>query len=401
MRIAVLSLHGCPLGEMDGLYMGGMQLYIRHLTLELDRLGVEMDIFTRHHHPDLPAIEPIGEHSRVIHLEVGGQGPVLKENLYNLIPDYLHQITTFGRGQSYDLIHSHYWLSAHAGERLKRRWGLPHVTMFHSLGKIKRWVGGQEAELDLRIATEMEIMDQADLIIAPTMQERWLMQHSYQAPLGRIAVLPCGVDLGHFQPGDQAQARRELGLPPGQHLLTVAGRLDSVKRADFLLQALALVQGPKDLHLTVIGGIPGSPEVKKLQRLTRSLGLAEAVSFLGPVPPEQLPRYYQAADLCVVPSRYESFGMVTLEALACGIPVVATRAGGLMTTVQHGQNGYLFPGRSPHSLARAIEGILGSDSRHRRFRQQARASAAPYAWDIIAHQMRDTYDRLLQTRRWD
>lgn len=401
MKVAVLSLHGCPLGEMDGLYMGGMQLYIRHLTLELDRLGVEVDIFTRHHHPGLPSIEPLGERSRVIHLEVGKPGSIPKESLYDLIPDFLGQITRFAADRQYDLIHSHYWLSASAGEQLKRRWGLPHVTMFHSLGKIKRWVGGKDAELDLRIATETQTMGQADLIIAPTVQERWLMRHSYQAPLERIAVLPCGVDLGHFQPGDQAQARRELGLPPGRHLLTVAGRLDSVKRADFLLQALALVQGQKDLRLTVIGGIPGSAEVKKLQRHARSLGLGDAVSFLGPIPPEQLPRYYQAADLCVVPSRYESFGMVTLEALACGIPVVATRAGGLMTTVQHGQNGFLFPGRSPHSLARAIEGILGSNSRHRRFSQQARASVAPYAWDLIAHQMRDTYDRLLQARRWD
>jgi D-inositol-3-phosphate glycosyltransferase len=396
-RVAMLSVHGSPLGQLGTDSAGGMQLYIRALSRELGRRGTVVDVFTRRSDPCQPKVVSFGPNARVIHLDAGPAAPIEKNAVLNFLPEFLCNLQRFRQavGLEYDVIHSHYWLSGWVGNLLARRWGVPHVAMFHTLGRLKNQALAEKEESDARIEIEERIVDGADRIIASSEHERLALVDHYGARWENIAVIPCGVDLSLFRPMDQAAARAMLELD-GEVLLFV-GRIDPVKGLDVLLQAVALLRTRPNLTLVVVGGSDTERELQRNRRLAHDLGLDGRVFFKGAVPQEKLPIYYSAATLCVVPSYYESFGLVAMEALACGTPVIASEVGGLPTVVRDRENGLLVPRHQPEVFAQRIAQALDDVALRRALRLRARASVLCYDWGIIAERMIAMYHGLTGT----
>ncbi len=392
LRIAVLSVHTCPLAALGGKETGGMNLYVREVARELGRMGVHVDVFTRSQNPEIPRVVPLGANARVVHLRAGPEAPMPREAVHRHLDEFVTNLETFRRGEGvdYSLLHSHYWLSGVAGLTLSRRWGVPLIQMFHTLGQLKNEVArsSEEREPDLRIAEEERIVAAADCLVASNPVERAHLVWYYRAAAEGIRVIPCGVDTELFRPMDQGEAKAALGLGPAPVLLYV-GRLSPIKGLETLLEALPRVPRPGEPvpALFIIGGDADEPEnghVLSLRERVAALGLDGAVRFLGAQPQEGLRLYYGAAAVTVMPSYYESFGMVALEAMACGTPVIASRVGGLTTTVQDGVTGYLVAEGDPLVLADRIATILGDAGLRHRLGREAARRAAQYRWPCVA-----------------
>lgn len=394
--IAMLSVHTSPLALPGSAKdAGGMNVYIRELAREMGHSGITVDIFTRRTHPDQPAIVVVGPRVRVIHIDAGPAAPVHKNDLYQCLSAFTRQIEEFaGReGRVYDLLHSHYWLSGVAAQRLARRWRVPHVTMFHTLAHLKQLANPAEAEPTLRLEMERHLIQHADRIIAATLDERMQIIRHCGATSSQVEVIPCGVDLRRFVPHDRQEARAQLGWQADQPVLLFVGRLDPFKGPDVLLRAAALMR--EKARVVIVGGnMSGDPELETLRGLARELDIHQRVSFLGARPQEELPLMYSAADVTVVPSYHESFGMAAVESLACGTPVVATRAGGLMTVIRHGETGYLVP-RSPGFFAERLDGLLSDPASLQAMSAAARFSIMRYSWQSVAALMSGVYEDVL------
>ena len=413
MRIAMLSVHSSPLARLGGKEAGGMNVYVRELARELGRRGQAVDIFTRSQDRRAPTIEHLGLGARVINLHTGPAAPYDKNWVLTYLPEFVSRVRCFADGEdlSYDVIHSHYWLSGEAALRLRRSWGVPVVHMFHTLGAMKNSVArsNEETETTQRIAIERRLMSEADAIVAATPLDRAQMVWNYGADAEQIKVIPCGVDLRRFHPQSRAAARARLGLPSGQRLLVCVGRMEPLKGMDALIEALALLfQRHPDWRGTtqvlLIGGDPEdrperwNTEQRRLAALRDELGVAADVRFLGAQPQEDLPDYFAAADLVAVPSHYESFGLVALEALACGAAVVASQVGGLAFTIEDGVSGLLSPVADPAALAERIELLLTDEPRAEQIRSAARARALTFGWESVAQQVSRLYNELIAER---
>ena len=404
----MLSMHTSPLAALGGKETGGMNVYVRELCRNLGSRGWEVDTFTRLQDPDAPRIDPgLGEGCQVISVPAGPIGPIDRRELFPHLPEFVEGIRRFcaEEGVAYDLIHSHYWLSGWVARELQREWDVPVVQMFHTLGRMKDKVaeGPAQREAANRAHVEEEVMDLADRIVAGTALDRQQMVDLYPVDEAKIVVIPCGVNLDLFRPIDREVAYKELGLPEERRLLLFVGRLDPVKGLDVLLEAMCdltrrLRPGwAQDISLAIIGGdrenhleaITTDPEC--LQEIRHELGLDELVVFVGSRLQEVLPYYYSAAVACVMPSLYESFGMVALEAMACGTPVIASRVGGLTYTVRDGETGFLVPERDPKALAEKLELVLTDDCLRRRLGRRAIEVAAGYSWDVVADGIEDLY----------
>lgn len=393
VRVAMLSVHGCPLARPGTAEAGGMQMYVKALSRELGRSGLAVDVFTRRIDPLVPAVVPFGPNARVIHLRAGPPTRLDKNAVLDVLPEFVCNLQRFRRaeGISYDVIHSHYWLSGWVGSLLAARWDVPHLTMFHTLARLKNRALADREESDARIAVEENVVAAADRVIVSTDHERQALISLYGARRERIVVTEGGVDLDLFRPLDRSLARASLRLD-GEVVLFV-GRPDRVKGLDLLIRAVALLGHRASLRLVVVGGSLEAGELAPYQDLARSLGLA--VDFRGAAPQEELPLYYNAADVLVVPSHYESFGLVAVEALACGRPVVASMVGGLPTVIRDGHNGLLVPWRRPEAFAEAIERLLDDDGLRARLVARARASVAPYSWVTVASRVTALYHDLI------
>ncbi len=393
--IAVISFHGCPsarLGERD---TGGMNVYVLQTAMELGRRGHKVDVYTRYHDPRDPQIVELAENTRIIHLKAGPYAED-KESLPSHIPEFLASLHRFQDTHNlrYDLIHSHYWLSGQVATALSRQWQVPHVACFHTLAKIKQRARAGESEPLRRITGEGEVMAHADAIVGLSRFEKEDMVRLYGAPPHRVHVIPAGVDLSMFQPMDRAVARQRLGLGNKRVILYV-GRIEPLKGLEILIDALAQMDNEADTRLLIVGGNPeGDPEVARLGTLARELGVWEGVSFLGTVKQSELPLYYSAANVCVLPSYYESFGLAALEAMACGTPVIASRVGGLQTIVKHGETGYLIPWHCPDPFVERLEMLLGNKALQRVIGDAARAQAEKMSWSMVADRILDLYDSL-------
>ena len=402
MRVAEISVHGCPLRPLGSKDAGGMNLYLRQLSRELGRLEVEVDIFTRWHDPVEPEVMEIGDKARLIHIAAGGQEDVPKTDLYQCLPRFSANLRRFLKreGLAYDVIHSHYWLSGWVAEQVKRALGIPHVATFHTLGLVKNRARPEEQEPALRIETEKEVVATADRIIAFTAAERDDLISLYGAEPKRMEVIPCGVDLELFHPLDKGRAREELGLPANLKMLLFVGRLQPFKGIDILLHAVARLDR-EDLRLLVLGGDSGGDgEVARLRTLSAELGIEEKLAFFGTVEHTRMPLFYNAADVCVVPSYHESFSLVALEALASGTPVVASRVGGLATIVKDGETGYLIGELSPAAFAERLELLLSDEELRQRMGDAARSSAMKYAWSVVGRQVLHVYEELTGLSRF-
>ena len=392
LRICMLSAHSCPVGKLGTRDTGGMSVYIREIARELGKQGHLVDVYTRVHDAQDRRIYELGQNARLIHLRAGVDEEIHKLALYAHLPAFVNNLESYRMRNNlqYDLIFSHYWLSALAGTHLQQRWCVPHITMFHTLGAVKNSIreanhaAPGEKEPRLRIETERSLVRDCSHIVAATGREKHALVRHYGAPSQKIGVVPCGVNLEHFRVIGKAQARRHLRLNSDKIILFV-GRIDPLKGVDNLIKALPhLCQIPK-LKLMIIGGGEHSQhEVEQLQKLAHNLELQNSVDFLGLIKHEELPYFYSAADACVVPSYYESFGLVALESLACGTPVVATDVGNHKNLIRQGQTGYVIEHNDPRRLADRIALLLLSPESDTRSAQSIRATVDRLSWSNIA-----------------
>ena len=410
MNIAMLSYHTCPLATLGGKDTGGMNVYVRDLTLELGRMGIHVDVFTRSQDEHVPhVLHDLGFGNRVVHVPAGPEVPLPKRELAGHIPEFVEGVKQFAaeKGIRYDLIHSHYWLSGLAAEALSDAWGgVPIVQMFHTLGEMKNRVARSDAEREgeYRLSGERRVLARADRVVAATPAEQAQLEWFYQAEGRKVIVIPPGVDVSHFYPIPVDEARQFIGLAPDARMILFVGRIEPLKGLDTLIKAVACLQ-VKDLaepvHLIVIGGDPDAGpeemtvEMARVQKMCDDLTVGKMVAFLGKRDQVTLPYYYSAAEVVVMPSHYESFGMVALEAMACGTPVIASQVGGLAFLVQDGVTGYHVPDGDHEALCKKLTFLLGDATLRRTLGRSAAEYALNYAWDKIARQIVEVYKQLL------
>ena len=395
--LALISLHSCPAARPGRRDTGGMNVYLLQVARQLGRAGVRVDVFTRHHDPADPQVIDIGENARVVHIRAGSTGE-RKENLHEAVPEFVANLEDYARlsGLRYDLLHSHYWLSGLAGMKLSRALGVPHVATFHTLGKLKLRARPGESESAVRISAETTLLRSVDGVVVSTRAEAEEMTRLYGVGPGRVAVIAPGVDLDVFRPRERSAARERLGVTEPSMVLYV-GRLEPLKGLDILVRAVGDLAMADTTRLVVVGGDSDSDQlVGELGALARSVGVAERVTFAGAVPQRDLPWYYSAADVLVLPSHYESFGMVALEAMACGTPVVVSRVGGLKTFVRNGESGYLVPWRCSDPFSQQIEMILANPSLRRAMGDAALIAARGMGWTGVSSRLMDFYNSLME-----
>ena len=396
----MISAHTSPLAALGGRESGGMNVYVREISRELGARGYEVEVFTRRVSPSDPAVQPFGPHARLITIDAGPSELIEKESLPALMPAFESEVASFADREAlrYDVVHSHYWLSAMAGASLATRWQVPHVVKFHTLGEVKLRARITESESVQRLSVERSTARAADRIVVASAHEKHLLESLYRADPGRIDIIPCGVDLELFAPMDQLTARRRLGLQSGERIILFVGRIEPLKGIDILINAAAQLHDDENFRVLIVGGdARAADQVEALQALAARLGIDHHISFVGAVQHEDLPAYYNAADVCVVPSYYESFGLVAVESMACGTPVVASRVGGLATTVSDGETGYLIPWRCPEPFAERLELLLDNDDLRASFGRAGREAVERYRWANVAEAIARIYEELLET----
>ena len=413
LRIAMLSYHTCPLATLGGKDTGGMNVYVRELTRQLGQMGIHVDVFTRSQDDHVPhVLHDLGYGNRVVHIPAGPETPKSKTEMANFIPEFVDGIKQFAidKGITYDLIHSHYWMSGLAAETLSDAWGgIPIVHMFHTLGEMKNRVARSEDERagEDRLNGERQVLRRADRIVVSTIAESTQLRFLYRVDQRKLVVIPPGVDTSRFYPISSDEAKQFIGLKPKDRMVLFVGRIEPLKGVDTLIQAMSCLdlkglQLP--VHLAIIGGEPNaipedmSDEMTRLQKLCDDLFMGGMVVFLGKRGQDTLPYYYSAAEVLVMPSLYESFGMVALEAMACGTPVIASEVGGLGYLVQDGVTGFTIPDSDPKELCDKLALLLGDSDLRETMGSHASKYALDYAWEKIAAQIVDVYQGLVGDR---
>jgi D-inositol-3-phosphate glycosyltransferase len=409
-RIGLISVHTCPLAALGGKETGGMNVFVRETARHLGRLGYEVDVFTRSQDPSVPREVALAEGARVVHIEAGPERAMAPAAMVAHLGRFADGVESFRRrtGAEYALLHAHYWLSGVVALELARRWGeVPVLQMFHTLGVVKNALAddAREPAPRARLDAEARIAGGVDRLVAATPLERADLAWYCGADVDRVRVVPCGVDVDLFRPGDRAAARARLDLGTGPVLLFV-GRPTPIKGLEVLLRALAGLRagglGGAAPRLVIVGGDRDERRDEARARLrarASALGVEAWVDFRGPQPQPALPDYYRAADLCLVPSHHESFGMAALEAMACGASVVASRVGGLATTIQDGVTGVLVPPRDEVALAAAIAALLADTPRRLALGGHAARWAQGFAWPAVTRMLLDVYHELVPDLR--
>ncbi len=410
-RAAQISVHTSPLATLGGADAGGMNVYIRELACHLSQQGLPVDIFTRRTDPETPEVRQICPDVNVVSISAGPTEPIGKNDLFPYIPEFAEQMALYSlrAGVRYDVVHAHYWLSGWAAELARRFWDTPVVQMFHTTAHMKNAVAAQvDRETDLRLRTEKRLLTLSDGIIAANPDERADLIWRMGVPTEKVCTIPPGVDLDTFRPLPNALSRSELGLPASGHIVLFVGRIDPIKGIDTLVDAAEILISRRTLDppptFVIVGGDlahDGTP-VGPLAGVADAIaakGMTSLFRLVGSRPQDQLPVFYSAADVVAVPSRYESFGLVAVEALACGVPVVASRAGGLRFTIDEGATGQLVRPQDPHALAIAIDTVLTNDPLRAAMSQAARPSVERYDWSHIAQQVIHVYRRLAEGHR--
>jgi D-inositol-3-phosphate glycosyltransferase len=392
-----------------------MNVYVRELTTALARAGVECDVYTRAWSSRLPASVTVEPGFRVHHVPAGPLAPVAKEQLPAVVDEFTDNVRSlmlsgagvdpaFHEETGYDALHANYWLSGLAGHRLKHELDLPLVSTFHTLARVKAEASPEEVSSDephRRAEAEATIMRCSEVVLASCSVEAAQLADLYDSDPDRIRVVAPGVDQAFFGPGHRPQARRALGLPADVPLLLFVGRIQPLKGADAAVRTLAALRQYPDAHLVVVGG-PSGPRgeehLRHVETIVQDHGLDDRVHLVAPQPHELLSTYYRAADVCVVPSRSESFGLVALEAAACGTPVVAAAVGGLTTLVDHGRTGYLVDDPTPPAFAAAVARVLSEPLQAERLATAAVVRARRYTWSEAAALLRATYEELTAER---
>ena len=411
-RVAVLSVHTCPLAMLGGKKTGGMNVYVRDFCRELDRQGIMVDVFTRSQDDCVPkVVHALGDYGRVIHIPAGPEEPIPVPQVVSYLDEFVAGVQQFAMIDDidYDLIHSHYWLSGLVAEELRAQWGgsTPIVHMFHTLGHMKNKIAldNRHRAPQSRIDGEMHVIHEvADVLIAATPAEQQQLVDLYDADPAKIEIVAPGVDLNRFSFIPREVAKQQVGLDRCKQNILFAGRIEPLKGIDTLLDAVGIVQTMcpnilENVCVTIVGGDPKEDsldtEMGRLQELCHQLGLDALVAFVGSKDQMILPNYYAASEIVVMPSHYESFGLVALEAMAMGTPVIASEVGGLAYLVKDGVTGYHIPSRDAHALAQRIFDLLEDHEGRDAMGDCARAYARLYAWSRVVKKMLSIYRRLL------
>jgi D-inositol-3-phosphate glycosyltransferase len=404
----MVSLHTSPLDQPGIGDSGGMNVFVREVAGRLAGQGLPVDVFTRCNGRGGPTVTEVGPRSRLIQIHAGPCAPVAKEDLPRFLRAFLGGVLNRQRheGRPYDVVHSHYWLSGWVGESAKEIWGIPLVASFHTLGKVKNasraGVADEPEEPEARMSGERRLAERADRILAPTPAEAAHLVGLYDADPERVRIVPGGVDHTVFFPRRPEEARNRLHLGGGRLVLFV-GRLQPHKGPDLAIRvfAEAVVRDPaatRDVALAVVGGQSGGEgkdEVAGLMRLASDVQVGDRVMFFPPQPQSRLADFYSAAEVVLVPSRSESFGLVALEAQACGTPVIGAATGGLRYVVRHGRTGYLVMGRDPGAYADRLLHVLTHPADRRRMGEAALVQALRFSWDATAAEVLSVYEELL------
>lgn len=400
LRIAMLSIHSSPTGDLGTQNTGGMSVYILALAQTLGRGGHRVDIYTCAPGADLcgDPFRIIGPNIRLIQL-FSAREYMEKEHLSGQVAQIFKKIEQRRRelGIHYDVIHSHYWISGLVGMLAREKWRCPHMIMFHTLGWLKNHMARGENESKERIEHERRLTKAAQRIVVPTEQERDHLMIHYQADPAKISVVPCGVDSILFKPGDRSEARRRLGINESARLLLYVGRFAPLKGLDRLIKAVAELKPQyPDIELMIVGGDDSDADnTRVLQELIIRCHMTKNIHLAGRIDHEALSRYYTAADVMVLPSQYESFGLVVLEALACGLPVAATPVGAARMIIRRGQNGILFNGPETGDITAGLDQILAWVNADSVSRRQVRASVMNFGWDRICTHVTRVYNHML------
>lgn len=435
MRIALISFHTSPLATLGGKDTGGMNVFVRETARELGRRNHSVDVFVRSSGAHSLRIDPrLGPNVRVIHVRAGPEAPVPKNELRNYVPAFTERMCEFmheeargglsvARGTAnslhapratphenppYDAVHAHYWLSGLVAEELRKCWGTRFALTFHTLAEMKNQIAQreQDAETDERLNGECYLCTVADRITANTKIEKDQLVHWYGAGSSRIRIVPPGVDTSIFHPIEQSYAKKVIGIPQNHRMILFAGRIERLKGIDNLFKAVALLKGSHpewdwaNICLSVIGGDPSerglreNEEMARLHALRDELGLHDLIAFLGARDQDTLHFYFAAAECLVMPSHYESFGMVALEAMACGTPVIVSDVGGLSQLVKHNQTGLRVKVNDPAALAAAIEKLFTDEARRRRIGHSAACYAEDYSWGKIVDKLLSAYEEV-------
>jgi glycosyltransferase involved in cell wall biosynthesis len=408
--IALISDHADPAAEIGKEEIGGQNVYVRRVGEALAKLGWQVDMFTRKIRPDDPVIVHHSPHCRTIRLVAGPEQFIPRDQLFTYMPDFVQAFQKFQakEGTNYPLIHTNYWMSAWVGLQLKQQSNIQLVHTYHSVGMVKYQTMQQRPAIaDTRLAIEHQILEQASCVVATSPQEQETLRNLISSQ-GHIEVIPCGTDIETFQAIPKAEARSQLGFGLQDQIVLYVGRFDPRKGIETLIRACALLQQenvenslyPAQLRLVIVGGSepeqPEGQERQRLEQLVAEMGLTQHTLFVGRVGHNLLPLYYTAADMCVIPSHYEPFGLVAIEAMACGTPVIASDVGGLKFSVIPGETGLLVPPQNPAALAHAIARVFTDELWAHKLKKQASLRVQQnFSWSGIAARLSDLYRRLL------
>ena len=394
LKIAMLSIHSSPIGALGTQDTGGMSVYIREMAKELGRLGHRIDIFTQHNIGNHDPVIHLHDNVRLVHLSGGTRENIAKSSLYKVLPQLFNELESFRIKENitYDIIHSHYWLSGVLGLELQSSWNAYHLITFHTIGAVKNLTCPTENASELRLTNEKKLAKLCDRIVVPTQKEKEYLIQYYDISYDKIRIIPCGVNLDRFKRQDKISARRELALPVDDPIILYVGRFTPIKGLDRLLKSFSYLIRPSRPRLVMVGGDgEHSPMLKQLQSKAKALHIENLLMFAGRVDQETLPVYYSAADVLAVPSYYESFGLVAIEALACGTPVVTTPVGAMEKIVQDGITGYVVTDSDPQHFAGCIEAILLKQKQNGLSPSQIRASVSEFTWAKSASVLLDAY----------
>jgi D-inositol-3-phosphate glycosyltransferase len=405
-RIATLSVHTSPLDQPGGGDAGGMNVYISEVSKHLAGMGIEVEIFTRATCSELPPRVELAPGVTVRHITAGPFEGLDKNDLPAQLCAFTSGVLREEASHEpgwFDLVHSHYWLSGQVGWLAKERWGVPLVHTMHTMARVKNaaLADGDAPEPPLRAIGEAQVVEAADRLVASTAEEAGQLADLYGADRARVARIAPGVDLSVFAPGSRAEARRRIGVPADAVMLLFVGRIQALKAPDVVLGAAAelLAADPsvrERLVVAVVGGPSGSglAQPEHLHKLAGSLGIADVVRFERPVPQPELAEFYRAADLTLVPSYTESFGLVAVESQACGTPVVAAGVGGLRIAVRDRVSGVLVDGHQPSTWAGAVRGLLADPRRLERMSARGVEHAREFGWSMTATRLLELYRSL-------
>ena len=407
-RVATLMVHTSPLDQAGTGDAGGMNIYVVEAAQNMAAMGVQVDIFTRRNNPDVADIVDVAPGVRVIQLNVGPVSGVTKEQLPKLIPDMSIAFKDALTKVHYDVIHSHYWISGKVAMPVAKELEIPLVHTMHTMGRVKNLnlAEGEVPEPMIRVQGETQVVAAADALVANTDAEAASLVSLYEACPDNVLVVSPGVNLKVFTPGEgRGVAREALQMDKNAHVISFVGRIQPHKGPEVLIRAIAeMVSHSPHLRAKLITNIMGGAsganqsEVERLKELTTWLGIDDVVRFAPPVPREELPQWYRASDLVCVPSYSESFGLVALEAQACGTPVVATAVGGLRTAVADGISGVLVDGHDPRAWSSVLARLLQEPQRRVLLSMGAIEHASHFGWDATSRGTLDIYDRVLSAR---